>query len=199
MFSDGFLAGPPGSDASRPVLRHPGLRRDRGVHPQRPTQTAAPPYPSSLTRIVLIQGGGPLTSPVGAPGAENAVPGRISAPSADAAVDRGTAGFHTSIAVGAPVDARPIVGDQEGAQQGIPGVLLVETGAAPGAYGDRPVNVAVVRQRRLERPVVGQFHLVLDDGVHAVRGLFGSAGGHDRTSVIVRYIGPVIITDIRPL
>ena len=83
--------------------------------------------------------------------------------------------------------------------QGIPAVLLFGTGAAPGAYGDRPLNAAVVRQLRLERPVAGQLHLVEDDGVHAVRGLLGSAGGYDRTSVIIREIGPVIFTDIRPL
>ena len=39
-------------------------------------------------------------SPVGAPAAINAILGRVSAPAADAAVDRGAAGFHHSAAVG---------------------------------------------------------------------------------------------------
>ena len=95
-------------------------------------------------------------------------------PTADAAVGRGTAWFHPSVAVGAPVDVRPIGGGQEGAEQGVPGVLLVEAGVAPGAQGNGPVNVAVGGQRRLERPVVAQLHLGGYGGVHAVGDLLGS-------------------------
>ena len=123
--------------------------------------------------IVLCQGRGPWTSQSGAPAAINTILGRVSAPPADAAVDRGTAGFHSAAAVGAPVDARPIGAGQEGAEQGVSGVLLVETGAAPGAHGDRPVNVEVGRQWRPERPVVGQLDIGEDVGFHAVKACSG--------------------------
>ena len=70
-------------------------------------------------------------------------------------------------------DARPIGAGQEGAEQGVSGVLLVETGAAPGAHGDRPVNVEVGRQWRPERPVVGQLDIGEDVGFHAVKACSG--------------------------
>ena len=69
------------------------------------------------------------TSPGGAPAAIHTILGRVSAPAADAGVDRGAAGFHHSVAVGPPVDARPVGAGQEGAEQGVSGILLVETGS----------------------------------------------------------------------
>ena len=107
----------------------------------------------------------------------------MSALPADAAVERGAADLQRSVALRPPVDPRPIGPGQEGAEQGVSGVLLVEAGAAPGAHGDRPVDVQVGRQRRLERPVVGQLHLGEDTGFHAVGDLVGSVEGHDCTSL----------------
>ena len=117
------------------------------------------------------------------PAAINTILGRVSAPAADAGVDRGAAGFHHSVAVGPLVDARPVGAGKEGAEQGVSGILLVETGAAPRAQGDRTVNVEIGSQRRLERSVVGQLHLGEDGGVHAVKGLLWSAAVHGCTSL----------------
>ena len=59
------------------------------------------------------------------------------------------------------------------------------------------MNVEVGSQRRLERPAVGQLHLGEDDGFHAVKALFGSAEGQDRTSL--RHASAFWVLTVPPL
>ena len=111
--------------------------------------------------IVLGQGGGPLISRGGAPAAMNTMPWL--GVSTCCILGGGpwncrVPSLHCSWTASALVPS----------EQGITGVILVGTGATPGAHGDRPVNLGLGGHRRPERPVVGQLHFVEDAGVRGV-------------------------------